>query len=261
MRKSSLIALCFFGITLLLSAAGPQRVLSLAAAGNDLVIKLGAGNRLAAIDDYGRIVPGTAKLPSIGKSGMLSREAVLAHRIDGAIVWYYQTEPARMLRQLGIPVLVLPALRYDNYRSSADAIRQFLELPESAMTGVPQLPPKPQQPPAHAPVVYFELYSPGKTVSGASYLGDLIRAAGGRNLAENLKFSGAISMETVLAARPDVIFYVENFGTAREMAARPGFTALPAVKNQRIIAVPRRFTVAGLHVEEAIRFLKAALAQ
>ena len=109
--------------------------------------------------------------------------------------------------------------------------------------------------PAEVPArrICFELYSPGKIAGDASYLGDLVRAAGGKSI---MPETGLISAEAVIEAAPDVIFYIEGFGSAAEIAARSAYSGTPAVRNGRIHAVPRRLTVEGIAPLEAIEFIR-----
>ncbi len=251
MKKVLLLTLLIPALAL--AAAPPRKVLSLAAAANEMLNRFGATGRLAAIDDYGRVAAGTETIESIGKNAALSREAVKARGIDGAIVWNYQTDAIALCRDLGIPCLALEPLRLGNYTESARKVAQFLELENPPELKI-ELPAPPSGTPG--PKVYFELYTPGRTAGEASYIGDLLEAAGAQNIGKVLKVSGLLGAEAVIAAQPDVIFYIEGFGDPKEIARRPGFKTLPAVRNGRLHAVPRRYTVAGISPEEAVTFLK-----
>jgi len=56
-----------------------------------------------------------------------------------------------------------------------------------------------------------------------------------------------------------VIFYVDGFGASEELSARPALRNTPAVRNQRIYAVPRLLVSEGAAPEELIRFIKEKL--
>jgi hypothetical protein len=64
--------------------ACPQHVLSLSTAVTDTLVRLGAGGRLAGIDEFSRIIPGAAAVPVLGKGSTLSREQVIARAIGPA---------------------------------------------------------------------------------------------------------------------------------------------------------------------------------
>lgn len=237
------------------NAKTPQRLLSLSTAATHILTELELPP--CAIDEYGRIAAGSPPPAVIGKGRAVSREKIAELGIDGVIVWYYQTQEAERFRNEGLSVTIVPALRLAEYpelilrlgdvtgkreraRKLAEAFHRQLErlsVPEEVSVRR----------------VCFELYSPGKIVGDASYLGDLIRAAGGKSIVSK---TGLISAEAVIEAAPEVIFYVEGFGSAAEIAARSAYAGTPAVRNGRICAVPRRLTVEGVAPLETIDFLK-----
>mgnify|MGYP000846358955 FL=1 len=233
----------------------PQRILSLSTAATHILTELEVPP--CAIDEYGRIAAGSPPPVVIGKGSAVSREKIAELGIDGVILWYYQEEAAERFRNEGLPVTVIPALRLAEYpelilrlgevtgktelaQKLAEAFRRRLEQISVPAEG-------------SARRVCFELYSPGKIAGDASYLGDLIRAAGGKSIVSK---TGLISAEAVVEAAPDVIFYIEGFGNAAEIAARSAYSGTPAVRNGRIHAVPRRLTVEGIAPLETINFLK-----
>ena len=100
-----LLSVLVVGLAFTASAfAAPKRILSLCTAATDTIVRLGVTERLAAIDDYGRIVPGTEKIPVIGKASALSREQLVALNADLAFLWWYQDDVAKVLAELGVPV-------------------------------------------------------------------------------------------------------------------------------------------------------------
>lgn len=237
----------------------PERILSLSAAATHILTRLGTPP--AAIDEYGRIAAGKNPPPVIGKGSAVSLEKIAELRIDCAVLWYYQTDAEKLFRSKGIRVeKIAGAPRLSGYAElirklgkltgkeaaaeklalEFEAARKTLPVPE---TGIPQR-------------VYFELYSVGKAVSDESYIGELIRASGGRCI---VRRTGLAGMETVVEAAPETIFYVEGFGDAKEIASRPGFASFPAVRNGKIFAVPRRLIVEGAAPLEAIAYFKQKL--
>ena len=83
----------------------PARLLSLCTSATDTVIALGVADRLVAIDEYGRVVPGAECVTVVGKGSAISREQVAALRVDLAFVWWYQDDVAKMLEDMAVPVV------------------------------------------------------------------------------------------------------------------------------------------------------------
>ena len=101
--------------------------------------------------------------------------------------------------------------------------------------------------------VYFELYAPWKTLDCNGFTASLLARCGG-SLCVNSLQHGTVSPEAVCQAAPEVIFYVEGFGTADELAQRAALRNTPAVEKQRIYAVPRYLLCEGVAPDELIKF-------
>ncbi len=103
-----------------------------------------------------------------------------------------------------------------------------------------------------------------------SYLGDLIRIAGGEPLGEELDESdryrgfAPVGFETLIAADPDVLIIVAHAGAdARLESLRrdPAWSSLRAVREGRVVSLPERFfiTSAGARFDEALSLVENAL--
>ncbi len=247
--------------TLCLAAVGaPQRVLSTSTLASAIMVGLGAADRLAAIDSYGGIVPGTEGAVVAGRGSAISREALLELGVDYAFIWHYQTDLAGVLDALGIPYGAVAEPSLAGYGDEVLRIGAALELEREAReyaadfaAGVERLR---REAGELEPVrVYLELYSPFRTVGGASYIGELLALAGMENLAAAMPRSGLIGREAVVLAEPEWIICVDGFGDPEEIAGRAGFAALPAVVAGRIRTIDRLHLVAGADLGAAVRAL------
>jgi len=227
-----------------------QRILSLCTTATDVLCALDATKQLAGIDEYGRVVPGATNVPVIARGSALSREEVIVRRFDLAFLWWYQDDAAKLLADLNVPVVRIRAGRAAELPATvrligektghaaaanklADDLAAFLQ----AQTNRP----------AHPPRVYLELYGAYKTVGGDSYLNDLITLAGGTNVAAAVPRSSVVfSPEQLIAAKPDVILFVN------------GFTK-PSLANARIAAIDRQWLVAGSRLPAAVQQLRALI--
>lgn len=258
-----LYSLILLFILMLTAAGAPKRILSTSAAANDILIRIGARDSLAAVDRYGKIVDGTERIPSIGRSAAISKEKILELGIDGAVVWYYQTDLQNTLRSLRIPFLALPPLRISSYPETVRMLGGFTERRTEAerlaaefqtrMKAVRALPRDASK------TVYFELYSPYATVGKESYIGDLLELAGAVNIAEDMIKPGPVARERILERRPEYILFVNGFATTREIAGRGGFRSLPAVRKHRIHGIDRKYLISGVDPEKALALLREIL--
>ncbi len=243
--------------------ARPERVLSLCTTATDTILRLGEGARLAGIDEYSRVVPGSTNLAVLGKGSAISREQVLARQIDLAFVWWFQDDVAQLLADVRVPVVRLRCHRAADVPATIRLVGQCLgatnaadALAQSVTEKLARLVPAASHPTAR---VYLELYSPFKTSGRDSYLNDLIEFAGGRNIAADATGSILLSAERLLAADPQFVVLVAGFGTPEQFARRGGLEGLSAVKTGRVHVLDRYCLVAGAGLPEGVAALRRLL--
>jgi iron complex transport system substrate-binding protein len=243
-------------------APEPQHVLSLCSPATATVLALGASNQLAAVDEHGARLPGAEKVRVLAHGGAVSAEEAVALGVDLAFVWSYQEKTAAALERLHIPVVRMPtgraadipadirrvgiALgRAQQAESLARPVEGFLrELPVSV---------------TNRPRVFLELYSPGRTAGADTFVNDLIVAAGGENVAAGHAGFATWSAEQLVAADPEFIVFIAGYGNAAEIARRPGWALTRAACTQRVIALDRRWLVAGPEFPQAVAALRVLL--
>jgi iron complex transport system substrate-binding protein len=242
--------------------ASPAHILSLCTSATDTVLRLGEGARLAGIDEYSRIVPGATNLAVLGRGSAVSREQVLARRIDFAFVWWFQDDVAQLLAELRVPAVRLRCGRAAEVPNTIRLVGECLAVTHAAEAlaqGVAEKLARLRSPHPHAPRVYFELYSPFKTSGRDSYLNDLIELAGGRNVAADATGPVLLSSERLLAADPQCVVLLSGFGTPEQFARRGGLEGLVAVKRRRVHVLDRYGLVAGAGLPDGVAALRRLL--
>lgn len=244
----------------------PQRILSLCTAATDTLVAIGAGRRIAAVDEYSHAIAGAESAAVIGRAGSLSREQVLARRIDLAFVWWYGDDVAARLTELGVPVVRIRQPRASGVPEMIRIVGECAgerEAGEREASRIAECLAKLAEsaPPARRPTVYLELYGASKTVGVDSYMSDLLELAGGKNVVRENRGAMIFSPEALITADPAFIVTVEGFATAAEIAARPGMAGLSAVKAGRIWAIPRRLLVSGPSLPEAVAAIHQILTE
>ena len=241
----------------------PARILSLSAMADNIIVKLGLSGKLAAIDQYGKIIPGTEKAEIIGRGSALSIEKILELKVDIAFIWWYQDDVATMLKKYSIPVVRLKSCRLDNYSQTVMLIGRCLNAENAANTMIrnlnKQLKNLPKTKASNARKIYLELYSPYKTAGKNSYANDLIEAAGGHNIAGNVSGTALLSAEEIILQSPEIILFINGFTSKDKIASRPGFKTLPAVKQGRIYGIDRKWLVAGGNPAEAVNKIRQTI--
>lgn len=101
--------------------------------------------------------------------------------------------------------------------------------------------------------VYFEIWnSPMQTVSKNSLINQMISLAHGTNIIQYETEYPIINTEVILAADPDVIFLSYPVKDLSEVASRPGWNLLSAVKNDRVFLLDQ-----DIFVRPGPRMIKA----
>ena len=245
------------------SGTPPRRILSTTTAGTALLIELGAAGELAAIDRYGKIVPGTEHAAEVGRGSALSAERGLLLEIDLAVIWYYQHSLQSLFRRMNIPTFIVPPLRCDNYPDVVEALGKRIGRAEKAAEIAARfrrlIRELEQNAPARRTRVYLELYSPCRSAGNESYAGDLLRLSGGENVVSSLQRSGTVSAEAIIHGDPEVIFVVDGFTSPDELVKRSGWDEISAVRNRRVFTIDRKYLVPRYDPARAIRELSRLL--
>jgi len=227
------------------SGAASQRIVSLAPSITKQLYLLGAADKLVGITtfcpqpDDGRKIALAGSLidPSVEVIVGMRPDLVLASPLTGA-------KRLHALRSLGVGVAVFPQAKdFDEICEQFTSLGKEVDLQDEAAKIVGE---------ARAataalairvdgvsPVsVFFQIgVRPLCTVMKGTFLDDLVRKAGGTNIAGDAR-TPAYSREAVLAADPDciVIATMGLTGTSEREKWR-GFETLSAVKNDRIYVV------------------------
>jgi iron complex transport system substrate-binding protein len=220
-----------------------RRIVSLAPSATETVYALGAEDRLVGVTSFCNYPPEAQRKEKVGSYYLPSLEKIVALKPDLVVLSAPgQEQTQAKLEGLRLKVLVL------NPQTSGEALESFrllgkvLDLEARAESLVLQVRAQldsvraKAQAQADSPLVFVEIDSaPLFTCGGKSFLGELVRIAGGRNLFEDLPRDYAVvSAERVVTGKPDVILVVHPNAKARDVKERLGWGAIPAVKENRV---------------------------
>jgi iron complex transport system substrate-binding protein len=226
--------------------APARRIVSLAPHATELLFAAGAGDRVVGVVATSDFPPAAKALPTVGDARALDLERIVALKPDLVVGWPY-TSPAQAatLAARGIALFVSdPATP----TAIADELERLGALAGTSGTAAPaaralrerwrKLAARDR---AGPPVrVFYEIWdAPLFTLGGRHLVSQAIAACGGENVFAALTLPApVVSVEAVLAARPDVIVAGAAGG------ARPPWLddwktwpALPAVANGALVTV------------------------
>ena len=229
-------------------AAEPQTIVSLTPANTEILFALGAGDRVVATDDGSDFPEEAAALPDVATFSSVDVEKVVALEPDLVIAGGLGFTPAdaiTRLRDLDVPVLVV-------YAPSVDGVYKDIELigratgtsaaattlvadmkadMEAISTAVADQSPKPR-------VLYEVGYdaTTGAIFAPAddSFVAEMVTLAGADTITTGDPNTYEISLEALIGKDPQIIVLGTNpfyMPTPAEVAARPGWDALTAVRN------------------------------
>jgi len=240
-----------------------HRVLSLCTTATDTLLGLGLSDRLAAIDEFSLVVPGSHGAAVIGKGSAVSREQISALQIDLAFVWWYQDDAAAMLKGLGVPVVCIRSGRASELPATIRLIGDCLDRRQAAerlAQRIEAFVTRPAtRPDGNAVRVFLELYGPFKTAGRDTYTNDLLEMSGCVNVAAETKGTVVFSAERLVEADPDVVMCVGEASDAAAMSQRPGIRDLRAVRQGHVIAIDRHWLVAGPNMPQSVEKIRAAI--
>lgn len=233
--------------TVLEFESAPQRIVSMGPNITDMLFKLGAGDRVVGRTDYCDDPAEALDIPSVGTISKPDVEAILALEPDLVIgSTHFSEETEQQLTELGIKVAVL----YDgsDMEGVYDIIRALGELTglkaegEALAAETKQLIDDTiakyagdEYADFAAPTVYY-VVGYGEwgdyTAGGTTFIGQLLTAAGGNNVAQEVE-GWSIDHEALIEADPQIIIIGE--GMAADFCATPGYEELSAVKNGMVV--------------------------
>ena len=232
-------------------ASAPHRIVSLSPTATEMLFAIGAGSQVIAVDDnssYPTSAPRT-KLSAFQPNA----EAVVGEEPDLVVLSNDANGVLAALKKLHVPTLLLPAAGNltDSYNQEmvlgtatghVDGAAKIVKETQAKISAAVASVPAPSTPMS----VYHEVDQTYYSATSSTFIGSIYTLFGLRNIAD--KASGAassggypkLSAEYVLTAGPDLIVLADSRccgQTPAKVAARPGFTALPAVKANRVIAI------------------------
>lgn len=232
--------------------SSPKRVVSLLPSLTETVCALGQCERLVGVDRYSNWPASVAALPKMGGGLDPSVEAIMAARPD-VVLLAGSARLAERLEALGIKTLALEPRSHADVQHVLESLGRLLGLSPAVMQRVwrqidagvtaaaQSVPPQ-----AKGARVYFEVSSVPHGAGPTSFIGETLTRLGAQNiLPKNLGPFPQINPEFVVRANPDVI--MQGDSTPGRMEQRPGWRAMPAVKNKKVC----RFT--GEQVDVLVR--------
>ncbi len=201
---------------------------------------------LVADTTYDDFPAGARSLPHVADLVNVDLERLSALRPSVVIALHDQErEAAPISSRLGVPVAYLPNRNLDDLFTDIARVGELCGTPDAAASLSRSLHARlavvAQQAaryPTH-PKVLFLLDLPGFTAGAQSFLSDLIRLAGGVNVAGHIQEAYPdLSAESLLAMDPQVIVVAKEVRFGSSIQSSEPWRSISAVKSGRILRPP-----------------------
>jgi iron complex transport system substrate-binding protein len=227
----------------------PDAIVSLSPTTTEMLYAIGAGSQVKAVDSYSDYPTNAPKTTLSGYQPNV--EAIAKYNPDLVVVSSDTTSFNTQMAALKIPVLYSPAAAdlsqaYAEYGPLGKATGHVAQAKSevasikakiaSIVAGTPHA--------KKGATYYYELEPDYYSVTSATFVGKLFSLLGLTSIADSAKgvaSSGGypqLNAEFILKSNPTYIFLADTIcckATAASVAARPGWSALNAVKDHRIV--------------------------
>jgi iron complex transport system substrate-binding protein len=233
--------------------AMPARIVSLSPTSTEDLYAIGAGQQVVAVDQDSNYPVG---VPKTGLSGLTPNiEAIAKYNPSLVVAWENTGGLVSGLAKLGIPVLLEPAVStlagaYAQIEQLGEATGHTAQAQRVVATMKEQIAADVKKAGAsHKNLTYYwELSAnPYYSVTSRTFIGQIVGMFGLKNIADAADKASdggypELSEEYIVTARPQIIFLADNQPndggqTPAVVAKRPGWSAIPAVKNHEVIAL------------------------
>lgn len=223
----------------------PERIVSLSPSATEILFAIGAGDQLVAADEY-------STYPDEAPTTELSAydpnvEAIAGYSPDLVVIANDTNGIVGALAKLDIPTIVNPApttidegydgiaalgLATGHVDETAKVVADMRADIEKALDAAPQ----------GGLRIYHELDEKHYAASSSSFIGSVYDSLGATNIADaaDKQKSGypQLTEEAIIAADPELIVVTDQVSyTADDVARRPGWETVTAVKNGNIVTV------------------------
>jgi iron complex transport system substrate-binding protein len=205
--------------------ANPQRIVSLSPAHTEILYALGLGDRIVGVSEYSDYPPEATAKPSVGSYNEPNIETIISMSPDLVLATEEHEEEVKQLESRGITVVALNPKTINEVLDTITVIgkitgkdNEAADLVESLQGRIDTIAEKTKSLTAEQkPRVFCIIWhDPIWTVGAGTFHDELIRIAGGVNIAGNLNGYVDMSVEALIAADPQIIIAGVGMGEGED---------------------------------------------
>ena len=246
-----------------------RRIVSLAPSITEIAYSIGCGGELVGDTSFDDYPPAAKKLAHVADLSHVDLEALATLRPSVVLALHDQEkEGGEIAERLRVPVTYLPNRGLKDLYADIAGVGKACGMTTSADSSIIEIQGRIDAIAAKAaderpkPRVLFLLGLPGFTAGRGSYLDDLIRQAGGVNVAGDIDQPYPdLSGESLVAMQPDVIVVAHDVPFGDDVRSREPWRSLNAVKTGRVEVSPDDDVIErpGPRIVDGLEWLEQAI--
>ena len=222
----------------------PQKIVSLSPSNTEILFALGAGDRVVGVTSYCDYPEEAKKVEQVGTFEGPNMELIKKVQPDVVLAGYIQEEAVKTLEGMGISVIVTEAESFEAIYKSIELIGKITgtdakayEIVAGMKNKVAEIETKTKD--KKKPTVFYVVWTDPLTTAGSkTFINDVIKAAGGINVAEKVESWAKYSAEELVKDNPEILvaaLHSTDKGMAKEdLSKNQIFSKLECVKQGKV---------------------------
>jgi iron complex transport system substrate-binding protein len=226
----------------------PRKIVSLSPSNTEILFALGAGDKVVGVTSFCDYPEEAKKIERMGDYEGPNIELIRKAQPDVVLAGYVQEETVKMLEKMGIPVIISEAESFEAIYHSISLIGEITGTETEAEKIIKGMKDKIAEIQAkikdkEKPRVFYVVWKDPLTTAGSrTFINDVIKAAGGINVAEKVESWAIYSAEEMIKDNPDMLIaalHSTDEGMTREDLSRDRiFSMLECVKQGKVYVMP-----------------------
>jgi iron complex transport system substrate-binding protein len=222
----------------------PQKIVSLSPSNTEILFALGAGERIVGVTSYCDYPEEAKKVEQMGDYEGPNMELIMKVQPDVVLAGYIQEELVKNLEDVGIPVIVTEAESFEAIYQSISLIGKVTgtdaeaeKITTEMKTKIAEIEAKTKD--KEKPTVFYLVWTdPLMTAGSKTFINDVIKAAGGINVAEKVDGWAKYSAEELVQDNPEILVAAlhstDSGMTKEDLSKNQIFSKLGCVKQGEI---------------------------
>lgn len=250
-----------------------RRIVSLAPNLTETIYALGAQERLVGVTDYCDYPPEAKQKAKVGGAVNPNLEAIVALKPDLVLAQAFtlnRRETVEALERLGIAVYSTNSRTVEGILDSTQHVAEVIGSREQSATLLKELRARLDEMKRRLAdrrprrVLFVVWTEPLVSIGQHTFIADALRLAGAESIVETAQDWPRISLEEVVLQQPDFLVFASSHSetvrtTVDDLASRPGWRGLEALRNRRIAIVSDAINRPAPRLVEALEELARQL--